>query len=462
MSNEIEMIKCDENNIMPEHLIESLNFNQGGIGKHKCVICAYQNGIKDGEKKALDFAKDEEITECKHGRKALMASIENIHVNQKPSQGRHKCAICAYHLGYVSGIGDQGNDFDEYSEDEAEDENAIYDITTFGTSADVKTIYNRLVKKKYYIPLFQRDYVWKIPQASRLIESIVMGLPIPSIFMAKDDGKEENYYIIDGQQRLKSIEKFYNGEFALEGVVKKLFNLDFNGKKYDELDEKLRNRIDEYAIQLIIIKQDKPDDNNDSIYKIFERINTEGTKLLPQEIRASSYHGKFNELLSELANKQQWIDFIQMKNTRKSHEELILRFLSLYFDLDNYKSPMKHFLNVYMNKNRRFKYNSKENIEGIFTRTIHICSEFLTKEDICLLGSNRVNTQLLDSILIGIAKNIDNPKLQEIGFLSGKIDILKKQIDDDSYEYKDYWESRNSKADFVKGRCEVTIKLFGE
>ncbi len=457
-----EIITCDHNSKMPKNLIESLNFNQAGLGRHKCVLCAYQNGIKDGEKKALDFAKDVEIEECQHGRKAIKSSIENIHENQKPTQGRHKCAICAYHLGYQVGLGDRENDFDEYNEDEMEDENAIYDITTFGTSADVRTIYNRLSKKKYYIPSFQRDYVWKVPQASKLIESLVMGLPIPSIFMAKDEGKEENYYIIDGQQRLKSIEKFYNGEFALESVSKQLYSLDFNGKRYDELDERLRDRIDEYAIQLIIIKQDKPDDNNDSIYKIFERINTAGTKLLPQEIRASSYHGKFNELLSELANESEWVNLLQMKNTRKSHEELILRFLALNFDLENYKSPMKHFLNVYMNKNRNFKYNSKQDIENIFLKTMDICSKFITKEDICLIGSNRVNTQLLDSILVGIAKNIDNPNLLNVGYIKNKLDDLRNKIDTEDYEYKDYWESRNSKTEFVKGRCKITIELFGE
>lgn len=458
----MEVITCDSKNQMPKHLIESLNFNQGGVGRHKCVICAYQNGIKDGEKKALDFAEYEEIEECQHGKKAIKANIESIHVNQKPTQGRHKCAVCAYHLGYEVGVGDRENDFDEFSEDETEDENAIYDITTFGTSADVRTIYNRLSKGKYYIPSFQRDYVWKVPQASKLIESLVMGLPIPSIFMAKDEGKEENYYIIDGQQRLKSIEKFYNGEFSLQSVSKKLYGLDFNGKFYKELDEKLRDRIDEYAIQLIIIKQDKPDDNNDSIYKIFERINTEGTKLLPQEIRASSYHGRFNELLSELADKEKWINFIQMKNSRKSHEELILRFLALYFDLENYKSPMKHFLNIYMSKNRHFKYNSRQDLEEIFEKTIEICSQFLSKEDICLMGSNRVNTQLLDSILVGIAKNIDNHNLKDSGYIKTKINNLKIKIDEEDYQYKNYWESRNSKTEFVKGRCEITIELFGE
>lgn len=442
---------------MPKHLIESLNFNQGGIGRHRCVICAYTNGIKDGEKKALDFAKEDDIEVCQHGRKALKASIKSIHINQKPTQGRHKCAICAYHLGYEVGVGDLENDFDEFNEDELEDQTPIYDITTFGTSSDVITIYNRLKKGKYYIPSFQRDYVWKIPQASKLIESIVMGLPIPSIFMAKDEGRGENYYIIDGQQRLKSIEKFYDGEFALKNVIAEL-----DGRKYDDLEEKYRDRIDEYAIQLIIIKQEKPDDTNDSIYKIFERINTEGTKLYPQEIRSSSYHGKFNELLHAYAEDERWTNFIKMKNSRKSHEELILRFFALYFDIDNYKAPMKHFLNVYMNKNRDFKYTSKDSIENIFNNVMDICNDYLLKEHICLIGSNRVNTQLLDSIFVGIAKNIDNSNLKTDGYLVGKINELKTKINDESYEYSEYWESRASHEVNVRGRCNITIKLFGE
>lgn len=457
-----EIITCDQNSKMPRDLIESLNFSQAGVGRHKCVLCAYQNGIKDGENKVLDSAVNDEMEECQHGRKALKTSIKNIHINQKPTQGRHKCAICAYHIGYEIGAGIIENDFDEFSEDDIEDENIIYDITSFGTSSDVKTIYNRLIKNKYYIPPFQRDYVWDDAKASKLIESLVIGLPIPSIFLAKDDGKDENYYIIDGQQRLKSIERFYNDKFALKNVAKQFDKLDFNGKKYSELDEKLRDRIDEYTIQLIIIKQEKPDDNNDSIYKIFERINTEGIKLLPQEIRASSYHGKFNELLSELANKPEWVKLLEMKNTRKSHEELILRFLALYFYLDKYKSPMKHFLNVYMSKNRHLKHNSKQDIEDIFNKTMKICSQFLTKEDICLIGSNRINTQLLDSILVGIAKNIDNSKLLIDGYIKDKIKGLRQKIDSGTYDYKDYWESRNSKEEFVKGRCKITIELFGE
>lgn len=347
--------------------------------------------------------------------------------------------------------------FDEFSNDELKDNTGIYDITTFGTSSDVITIYNRLQKGRYYIPEFQRDYVWKTAQASRLIESIIMGLPIPAIFLAKDDNKENEYYIIDGQQRLTSIKNYYNGEFALKDTIPSI-----NGKKYNELDTEFQERLDDYSLQLIMIRQEKPDTNNDSIYKIFERINTSGTQLSPQEIRTASYHGEFNKLLSECSLDARWKKLIGTQNNRKRHEELILRFLALYFDLDNYVEPIKHFINIYMSKNRNLELNTKEEIIHIFNQTFNIVDKFLTKEHICLLGSKRINTQLLESILVGISHNINNENLQKDNFLLNKINQLKKDIANSDFAQKNYWESRRSETENVKGRCEYLIQLFSE
>ncbi len=448
-----DSIKCDNNNQISGYLINGLNLNQGGVGRHKCVICAYSIGKKDGENKQLDFAHENDIEECLHGRKAIRKKIEEIHINQKPTQGRHKCAICSYALGYDAGLGDNENDFDEFSNTNEVDDNEIYGISTYGTSAEVITVFNRLDRGTYYVPKFQRDFVWRIPQSSSLIESLIMQLPIPAIFLAKDDN--ENNYIIDGQQRLTSIKNFYNDEFALKDTIKVI-----NGKKYSELDEKYRKRLDEYALQLIIVKQEIPDDNNDGIYKIFERINTAGTKLSPQEIRSAAYHGEFSELLSGFAENKQWIDFIKTKNNRRTHQELILRFFALYFDIDNYKAPMKHFLNVYMSKNRHLKFNSKEKLDSIFDKVLDIVNQCLVKEDICLKYGNRINTQLLDSILVAIAQNIDNNRLNETGFLHSKIVRLKDLIDSENYEYREYWESRRTSKENVKGRCEIVADML--
>ncbi|MBA5248937.1 MAG: DUF262 domain-containing protein [Gammaproteobacteria bacterium] len=444
---------CDKKHTISSYLIDGLNINQGGSGRHQCVICAYAYGKEDGEKNKIDFEDEENIETCKHDKKAIKGRIKSIHTNHAPTQSRYKCAICAYNLGYETGLGGAKNDFDEFSNTNEVDDNEIYGISTFGTSAEVITVFNRLDRGTYYVPIFQRDFVWKIPQSSSLIESLIMQLPIPAIFLAKDD--DEKSYIIDGQQRLTSIKKFYNDEFALKDTIKAI-----NGKKYSELDEKYRNRLDEYALQLIVVKQDKPDDNNDGIYKIFERINTAGTKLYPQEIRSATYHGEFAELLSELAENEKWIDFIKTKNNRRTHQELILRFFALCFDMENYKAPMKHFLNVYMSKNRHLNSNSKEELNNLFSRVLDIANQHLTKDDVCLKYSNRINTQLLDSILVAIAKNINNVQLNEEGFLHRKITELKDLIDSEEYESREYWESRRTSQENVKGRCEIVTDML--
>lgn len=95
---------CDNNNEILTSIIESLPKNQGGVGRHKCVVCAYHHGVEDGELNNSISNDSEGIEICKHGSFAPTGRIYNIHENQKPSQGRHKCLICAYHIGFNQSI----------------------------------------------------------------------------------------------------------------------------------------------------------------------------------------------------------------------------------------------------------------------------------------------------------------------------------------------------------------------
>ena len=448
-----DLIECsEEQTTIPKEIIESLDFNQGGVGRHKCVICAYYNGIEDGKKLILEDNNSVKIEKCKHGRVAPKNIIEKLHTNQKPNEGRHKCAICAYHFGYEMGAGDSVNYYDEFENTEDEESLNIYDISSYGISIDVDTLVKRVNKGKYFIPDFQRDYVWDDKQASRLIESIIMGLPIPSIFIAKDDNYEgEKYFIIDGQQRLTTIKRFYNNKFKLKGIIG-----DLNNKDYTNLEEKYRERLGDYAFHVIVIRQEKPDDNNDSIFKIFERINTEGTKLSPQEIRTATYFGDFSKFLTKLTEFESWKNFIKIKSKRKKHEELILRFFALYYKLEEYHEPMKSFLNIFMKQNRNMKIFTKQDMQEKFEKVLNILSK-LDKSLICLKGSNRINTQLLDSIMYAIAKT----DINNIDKIKEKIEKLKDDIDN-NFEYSKYWESRRSDKELVIGRCEYVENLFKE
>ncbi|USB33934.1 DUF262 domain-containing protein [Paenibacillus sp. YPG26] len=227
-----------------------------------------------------------------------------------------------------------------------------YSITSYGADYPVDSLVKRIESNAVFIPNFQRSYVWTLTQASRFIESLLLGLPVPGVFFSKES-ESQKLLVIDGQQRLKSLQMFYSGkfsgdkEFTLKGVQPSL-----EGKTYKTLNPEDKIRLDDSIIHATVIKQDEPSDDESSIYHIFERLNTGGTPLHSQEIRACIYHGVFNELLEELRNNVDWLNLYGNPSNRLKDQELILRIIALYFDLDNYKKPLKEFLNKYMAKNR--------------------------------------------------------------------------------------------------------------
>lgn len=141
-------------------------------------------------------------------------------------------------------------------------------------------------------PDFQREYVYDDTRASYLIESILIDMPIPTIYLCEE---EDVYEVIDGQQRLTTVKRFYNNEFSL----KKLKYLpDLNGKYFKDLDKKQKRQFEDFCFKTTIIK---PDAENIK-YELFERLNTGASSLNAQEIRNCIYRGKFNNILKELVN----------------------------------------------------------------------------------------------------------------------------------------------------------------
>jgi len=225
-----------------------------------------------------------------------------------------------------------------------------------------------------FIPQFQRSFVWSINQASRFIESLLLGLPVPGIFLSKEP-ETGKLLIIDGQQRLKTLQYFYQGvfhngrEFSLQNVQDRLL-----GKTHRTLDQTDKNILDDSIIHATVVKQDEPSDDESSIYHIFERLNTGGTQLQPQEIRACIFHGPFNTLLNELNDEPAWRRVFGRHSKRLKDQELILRFLAFFFNIDDYEQPIKEFLNDYMGKNRTLARESAEQLRTAFLPTIRFVS----------------------------------------------------------------------------------------
>jgi hypothetical protein len=238
-----------------------------------------------------------------------------------------------------------------------------FDISVSPSDPSLELLVNQLERGDVIIPFYQRNFVWKIEQASKLIESFLMGLPVPQIFLYVND--QDQLEVIDGQQRLMSIkyfmEGFYGDEdargrrqtFKLKGLSERS---EYNGKLFAELSPRDQRKFRNSTLRAINIKQLKPSQRNDSVFHIFERLNTGGTRLKPQEIRNAVYRGPVVERLKALNSLAEWQLRLGMRQVDKSQKdvELVLRLFSLFRDWQNYEKPMLGYLNNSMNENRQF------------------------------------------------------------------------------------------------------------
>lgn len=293
---------------------------------------------------------------------------------------------------------------------------ALFTITSFGRDPSVETIVKRLSKNVYYVPEFQREFVWSQNDSSKFIESLLLGLPVPGIFLYREPDSPK-HLIIDGQQRLKSLQKFYDGEFGnkvfrLSGLKSK-----WNGLSYKELDEDDQLRLDDAVIHATVFQQDTPSNNMNSVYEVFERINTGGLKLSPQEIRSCIAHGTFNEQLFSLNELPEWRTIFGKKSIRLKDIELILRFFAFLEDAENYKRPMKSFLNDFMTKHRSLDDDLAAKFEKTWKTGIDLVTDAVDGRPFRPSGK-ALNAAFFDSFMVATSlahrefASIDSMKLR--------------------------------------------------
>ena len=284
-----------------------------------------------------------------------------------------------------------------------DDEGVRYSITSFGKDIDVDGYYKRLKNEAIYRPDYQRKYVWKTARASMLIESLFIGLPVPQIFFFEEpNGK---WSIIDGLQRLTTVRRFFDDEFSLKapGLLEEL-----RGKKYSQLTPSQKSTIGNASIRAVVLRQDKPEKDNSSVYELFHRINTQSSPLSPQEIRSCISRGSLNELLVELNKNTSWRSVFGSEHSRLKDRELILRFLALHTS-KSYKPPMTKFLDKFMDDNKNPDEDFLEYMRNIFSETIELIYAALGTDAFRPKPENR--TLILtnfDALMHGVACSIDN------------------------------------------------------
>ena len=312
-------------------------------------------------------------------------------------------------------------------------------------------------------PDYQRKYVMSAELASRLIESILIDVPIPVLYLAEDS--DGSLSVIDGQQRLTSFLTFLDGRFP-NG---KPFNLtglkiltELNRKSFDQLDRASQTKIRTTTIHTIVIKKES---NEDIKFEIFERLNTGSIKLNEDEIRNSVYRGSYIQLLAELEEDQDFHDLIEKDNFKKRmiYRGMILRFLAIsertYL---NYKPSMKQFCNKELRDNRNMGEEKVEEYRSRFKHCVDLVKIVFGKHAFRRYdagrdgnggswGTSRINMALFDIQMCGFANYSKSQILQNADAIrEAMLDLMC------SDSHKDFQESIIYKT---SDRAEFTIRF---
>ena len=240
----------------------------------------------------------------------------------------------------------------DYSDD------SLFNINSWGADLSFRELIMMYEDDELIKPELQRKYVWSKEEASKFIDSLLLGLPVPSIFLAKVGDQK---LIIDGYQRLMTVYDYVKGTFSGDNSVFKLTNADaihqrWRGKTFMQLSKDEQRRIQSTTIHAIIFEQKHPA-NDSGMYKIFERINTSGRNLKPQEIRNCVYHGALNTALMQANEHPTWRSLwgSATSDSRMTDIEFILRFMTMNALLTNgtdaKQISLKKELNLFMSTN---------------------------------------------------------------------------------------------------------------
>ncbi len=358
---------------------------------------------------------------------------------------------------------------EELNDDYVNDD--LYNISSWGADYSFRELVNLYDDNDLVKPELQRKYVWEKAEASRFIDSILLGLPIPSIFLAKTD--DHKLLIIDGYQRLMTVNDYIKGiwsgdnsVFSLSKIPGKI-NSRWKGKSFKQLTETEQRKIKTTTIHAIIFQQKSPKDDDTSLFQIFERINTSGKTLMPQEIRNCVYQGNLNSLLLKLNKQENWRTmFGDMKEDSRMRDlEFILRFFALKTDsilnAEKGNISLKKQLNEFMGTKANNSYDCISNLENEFISTINLI--FQQFGDVAFYNvqasdlktiRRRFYPTVFDSIMIATSialhRGVDIAKTSE----QNRLELLRDE------KFRQYSTQGTMQIEHIKGRIVKALKFL--
>ncbi|MED4454873.1 DUF262 domain-containing protein [Metabacillus fastidiosus] len=315
---------------------------------------------------------------------------------------------------------------DEDADDNDNDEEEVNDLTHIPENereVSIQPIQHSIFElhRKYergdliLQPFYQRKHVWKNPKKTKLVESVLRKIPIPSLYFAETtDGKWE---VIDGQQRLRAFFDYLNGEYQLSQMPV----LDFlKGKKFKSLDSIFQRKLEDYQLHVFLIKRDS---HPDIRFDIFERINEGATPLNAQELRNSMYRYGEIAYLKKLASNKFFIRLTKGKiqASRLKDQEAVLRFLAFYINgYESYNGNLNSFLNHTLDKFANYQ-SRLDQIEEDFNKTMKLILDTLGSKAFIKDGSQVINMSLFDTITYSFNTYKNEPLDKSPGNLRNKL-----------------------------------------
>lgn len=351
---------------------------------------------------------------------------------------------------------------DDFSNDD------LFNISSWGADITLREIVTSYQEGDFVKPELQRKFVWDKKEASRFIESILLGLPVPSIFLAQVSKGPQ--LIVDGYQRIMTIVDFYEGVWRKDNTPFKLWNSErinerWRNKSYSELSEDDKRRFRLYTIHAIIFEQKKTK-NDDGLFQIFERINTSGKVLNAQEIRNCVSQGKMNTLLFSLNTNEKWRALFGDENedSRMLDLEFILRFFTLSQDKilksKKYKISLKKELNEYMNKYRKADDDFIETCTRNFESTIDFIYNHFGESAFYNLQSdlehlrNKFYPTVFDSLMIATNIALNNGYAHEGSLENMRLELLRNP------EYRESITEGTMQIEHIRTRVNKALEVI--
>lgn len=347
-------------------------------------------------------------------------------------------------------------------------------IVTEQARYPVKSIKDMLDSGDYLLnPEYQRRKRWDNGKKSRLIESFIMNVPLPPVFLYEYDYAK--YEVMDGLQRLTTIFDFYSGKFALEdmGYWKEL-----EGKRYDELPKEIQKGIDRRYISSIVLLEEtakSPEEAEELKQIVFERLNSGGEKLTPQETRNALYNGTFNQLCIKLSKNEKFRkmwdiplesdsedNLLSSEAYRKMDDvELVLRFFAYRF-IDDFSGTVEIFLDAYLKQANTFSEETNQELEKLFNDVVDIAyGLFGEKAFIPPIYERQVNKPqktIYDPLMQSIAKHVElKDRLLAAKDINEVNRYANRSIKTDGIKL---FDGRNTVPSAVKERVEFFDYLF--